>query len=545
MQKKSAVNSGKVLRYGVFLVATLAGCLPGCSASLDPPGAILRVGNGAEVQNLDPHLVSGVTEHRVLTALFEGLADMDPATLQPVPGVAASWDISEDKLVYVFHLREDARWSNGDPVTAHDFVYSWRRMLSPALAAEYAYLLYCLKNAKAYNEGRITDFSEVGVKATDDHTLVVTLEHPTPYFLGMQTHYAWFPVHRATIERFGRMDERDTPWTRAGNHVGNGPFKLEAWWPNEMIRVMKNDHYWNASTIRLDGIQFYPIDNQQTEERSFRAGELHLTSDIPISKVGVYQRRRPEMINLHPYCGVYFYRMNVSRPPFTDARVRRAFSLAIDRQELTRNVLKGGEQPAFHYTPPNTAGYTTEHRIAFDPEAARALLAEAGYPNGAGLPVVEILYNTSENHKRIAEAIQRMWKRHLNADVRLINQDWKVYLVSMNMLDYSVARSAWIADVLDPVNFLECFLSDGGNNRTGWSSPAFDALINQAYHEADTARRERLLQEAERILLDEAPIAPIYFYTWKFLKSPQLKGVQPNPLGYFRWADMWLEENAL
>ncbi|HPO17500.1 MAG TPA: peptide ABC transporter substrate-binding protein, partial [Candidatus Hydrogenedentes bacterium] len=238
---------------------------------------MLKVNVGTEVQNLDPHLVSGVPEQRVLNALFEGLADLDPQTLQPIPAVAESWTISEDKLVYTFTLRRNARWSNGDPFTANDFVYSWKRMLSPGLAAEYAYLLYCLKNGKLFNEGKITDFAQVGVKALDDYTLQVTLEHPTPYFLAMQVHEAWFPVHQATIERFGKMDDRDTQWTRAGNFVGNGPFKLAEWWPNEVIRTVRSDSYWNKESVPLDGIEFYPIDNLQTEERSFRAGELHIT----------------------------------------------------------------------------------------------------------------------------------------------------------------------------------------------------------------------------------------------------------------------------
>ena len=527
-----------------FALAAAAVLCCGCSGRDPARQSILKVGNGAEVQNMDPHLVSGVTEHRVLSSLFEGLANMDAATMAPVPGAAESWTISDDKRVYTFVLRHDGRWSNGEPVTARDFVYSWRRMLSPGLAAEYAYLLHCLKNGKAFNEGKITDFNEVGVKALDDYTLEVTLENPTPYFLGMQIHYAWFPVHRAAIEKFGKMDERDTAWTRPGNFVCNGPFGLAEWWPNEVLRVTRNPFYWNAAAVRLDGIEYYPIDNLQTEERSFRAGELQITSDIPLSKVEVYRRKHPELLNTHPYCGVYFYRMNVTRPPFTDKRVRQAFSLALDREQLVHAVLKGGEPAAYSLTPPNTGGYSSAAKVSFDVERARSLLAEAGYPDGKGLPPVEILYNTSENHKRIAEAIQRMWRQTLNADVRLMNQDWKVYLSSLNTLDFHMARSSWIADVLDPVNFLECFLTNGGNNRTGWSSPDFDRLIGQAYAEADESARVRLLQEAEAILLEESPIIPIYFYVWKFLKAPELKGLTPNPLGYFRWTDLYLEEKT-
>lgn len=539
------MGGGKGIARSLFLgvFAVVAGiCAAGCSCGSDLySGNILRVGNGAEVQDLDPHMVSGVSEHRVLAALFEGLADLDVKTMQPIPAVAESWVISPDKLTYTFTLRPDARWSNGDPVTAHDFVYSWHRMLSPALAAEYAYMLQCLKNGKAFNEGKITDFSEVGVKALGDRVLEVRLEHPTPYFLSMQAHQAWYPVHRATIEKFGKMDQRDTPWTRPGSHVGNGPFLLTDWQPNEFIRVMKNPCYWNAAAVRLDGIEFYPIDNQQTEERLFRARMLDITSIVPLHKISVYRREHPGMIHIHPYLGVYFYRLNVTRAPFTDKRVRQAFAMALNRDQLAKNVLKGGELPADCFTPPDTAGYTCNTHVPYDAARARALLAEAGYPNGQGLPPVEILYNTTESHKTIAEAIQRMWKDALNVDVRLSNQDWKVYLASMNNLDYSVARSAWIADVLDPVNFLECFLADSGNNRTGWASPEYDRLIQAAYAEIDTAARFDLLQQAEKLLLEEAPIIPIYFYTWQYLQSPKVKGLTPNLLGYMRWSEIYLD----
>ena len=514
--------------------------LTGCGAGHEP--GVLRVGNGAEVQELDPHLVSGVTEHRVLTALFEGLCAIEPESNEPIPGVAASWDISEDGLTYTFHLREDAAWSNGDPITAEDFVYSWRRMLSPALASEYAYMLHCIENAEAYNLGELENFDEVGVRAVDAHTLEVQLNHPTPYFLSMQIHFAWFPVHQATVERFGAIDERGTGWTRAGNMVSNGPFQLAAWRPNEIIRVDPNPHYWNHEAVGLNGIAYYPIDNLQTEERSFRSGELHLTNDIPLQRIQVYQRDNPELLHIHPYLGVYYYRFNTTRPPFDDKRVRQAFTMTIDREILTRNVLQGDEDPAYFYTPPNTAGYTSESRVEYNPERARELLAEAGYPNGQDLPTVEILYNTHEAHKTIAEAIQRMWREKLNADVRLINQDWRVYLATMSSLDYDIARSAWIGDVEDPINFLECFLSGGGNNRTGYASPDFDAAVQNAYAATDPEARMAYLQEAEAILLDDVPIAPIYFYTRKFLMDPAVQGYTYSHMGYIRWQDLSLAE---
>lgn len=514
--------------------------LLGCSFGPAPEPGVLRVGNGAEPQELDPHVVSGVTEHRILSALFEGLVSLDPKTLQPIPGVAESWSVSDDDLTYTFSLREDARWSNGELLTAADFVFSWNRILSPRLGSEYAYLLYCLKNARRYHEGALADFSQVGVRALDARTLRVDLEHPTPYFLSMQNHFAWYPVHRESIARYGPANERGTPWTRPGRLTGNGPFLLADWRPNEVVQVRRNPHYWNSAQVALSGVDFFPIDNQQTEERSFRSGLLHLTSTIPLHRVDAYRRERPEVLNLHPYFGSYFYRINVTREPFDDPRVRRALAMALDREELARNVLKGGETAATRYVPPGIAGYAPDFGVVFDPERARALLAEAGFPDGRGMRPVEILYNTSEAHRIIAEAVQRMWREHLGVDVRLLNQDWKVYLVSMNNLDYDVARSAWIGDVADPINFLECFQTGVGNNRTGWSSPEFDSLIQKAYHERDAQSRHALLARAEAVLLEDGPVIPIYFYTWKFLKDPAVQNLIPNILGYIRWQDLRL-----
>ena len=510
----------------------------GCGS---PGERALRIGNGTEPQGLDPHMVTGVPEHRLESTLFEGLVDADPTDLHPIPAVAESWTVSDDATVYTFKLRADAAWSNGEPVTARDFVYAWRRMLTPSLGAEYAYMLYCLKNAKAYNEKRLDDFDRVGMKAVDDRTLEVTLEHPTPYFLSMQMHFSWYPVPQTTIEAFGRMDERNTKWTRPGNLVGNGAYVLKRWIPNNVIEVVKNERYWNAGKVRLRRILFYPIDNLLTEERNFRTGALHVTENVPFTKVAAYKRDRPDLIWMDPYLGTYFYRINVKRPPFTDVRVRRAFALAIDRESLTRNVLMGGQRPARSYTVPDMAGYTCTSGIDFNPDEARRLLAEAGYPEGRGLPPVELLYNTSENHKLIAEAIQQMWKKHLNVEVSMVNQDWKVYLASQKSMDFQIARAGWIGDYVDPNNFLECFLTDGGNNRTGWSSKTYDDLIAQAALTVNREARFDLFQQAERILLDEMPIIPIYYYTRVYLRSPVVQGWRSNLLGYISFKDLYLE----
>lgn len=539
------------MRFPIGLICSitaLAAIAAGCGGEVGAPGRngtgatdnILLVGNGAEPESLDPHISTGVPEHRLQLALFEGLVNLDPSDLSPVPGVAETWEVSDDGLVYTFHLRTDAKWSNGDPVTAHDFIYAWRRLLTPSLAAEYAYMLYCMKNAQAYNEETIDDFAQVGVKAPDAYTLEVTLEYPTPYFLSMQVHQTWFPVHRATIEKFGAIDERNTRWVRAGNFVGNGPFILTRWEPNNIIETRKSPTYWNADTVQLDGINFFPVSSEQTEERMFRSGELHMTQSVPLSKIPVYLKENPHLIRTDPYFGTYYYGFNVTRPPFDDVRVRRALALALDREAITTNVLKAKERPAPFLTPPGVNGYTSPARLDYDPEEARRLLAEAGYPKGEGFPKADILYNTSEAHRVIAVVIQQMWKTTLGIDVTLSNQDWKVYLDSTNNLEYDISRRAWIGDYVDPINFLELATTGNGNNRTGWGDPEFDALIAKARTVNNQDERNRLYGEAEAILIREVPIIPIYFYTDKLLIAPQVRGFQTNILGYRPWKRMSL-----
>ncbi|MCP4749603.1 MAG: peptide ABC transporter substrate-binding protein [Proteobacteria bacterium] len=493
---------------------------------------VLHIGNGTEPQDVDPHIVTGVPEHRIITALMEGLVTEDPKDLSPRPGMAVSWTASPDQKTYTFAIRRDAKWSNGDAFTAHDFVYSWNRLLSPGLGAEYAYQLFCVENAEKYSKGEIVDFKKVGVKALDDYTFEVRLANPTPYFLSLLTHYSTFPVNRKTIEKFGKIDTRGTKWTRPGNHVGNGPFILKKWELNKIMVVEKNPGYWNAAAVRLKEIHFHPIDNKQTEERMFRSGQIHLTNSVPSEKIDVYKEKNPHLLKITPYLGTYYYLINTSRNPFDDPRVRRALAMSIDRRMIVEKVSKGEQIPAHAYTPPGTQGYTPEASIPFDIEKARKLLAQAGYPDGKGFPVRELLYNTSEDHRKIAIAIQQMWKTALNLDISLINQEWKVYLSSRKTKNYDLGRAGWIGDYADPNTFLDMFVTNGGNNHTGWSNQTYDDLIAQAAQTIDREKRYRIFQKAEKILLDEAPIIPIYTYTNTFLISPDVKGWYPNILDH-------------
>ena len=503
---------------------------------------ILHYGNGSEPQGLDPHVVTGVPENHLIRALFEGLAVKNPYTLEPEPGVAESWDVSEDGRVVTFHLRADARWSNGDPITADQYVWSWQRALHPEMGNLYAYMLYPVKNAEAFATGKLADFSEVGVKALDPLTLEVTLTEPTPYFIQLMDHYSTFAVHPETILKHGKMTDRFTRWTRVENIVGNGPFVLTDWQLNRRIRMAKSETYWDRDRVRLNGVVFYPTENLVSEERMFRAGALHYTQSLPLDKIPVYQAMDDSPYVQAPYLGTYFYLVNTERPPLDDVRVRRALSMAVDRATLADTVMQGSVVPAYSITPPGTLGYEPPQVFDYDPEAARRLLAEAGYPDGEGWPGVELIYNTQEAHRKIAVAVQQMWKDELNIEVTIANQEWKVYLDSVSTMNFDIARRGWIGDYVDPNNFLDLYLSAGGNNNTGFNSPVYDDLIlNKAPQAKSREARYRIFREAERMLMEQMPIIPIYTYTSRHLIHPSVKGMPANLMDSLNLRYVWLD----
>ena len=459
-----------------------------------------------------------------------------------LPGLADRWEHNEDYSVWKFHLRDNARWSNGDLVRAQDFIFSYKRILTATLGAPYIDALYILKGAKDYAAGKITDFNQVGVKALDDRNLQFELIGPTPYFLSAILHPAWFPVHPATILKFGRVDERDTKWTRPGNYVGTGLFLLQTWKENDVIQVVRNPLYWDAANVKLNGINFYAIENIDTQERAFRAGQLHKVLQTPLDKVPYYRREHPELIRIDPYEGVYFYRINVKRKPFDNPKVRLALNLAVDRESIVENITRAKQKSATGYTPPGMGDYQPLDVIHYDPERARQLLAEAGYPNGRGFPKFNILINTSEAHRTVAEAIQQMWKQELNIDVGIENQEWKVFMDSMNSLNYDVARYGWIGDFMDPVTFLSMWRTGDGNNATGWSNPAYDQLLDEAAHTADPQKRFAILHQAEQLWLSEPAGVIIYWYTRFYLQQPSVKNWNPLVLDNHNYKFIDLEE---
>ena len=502
---------------------------------------VLHLGNGSEPRDLDPHIVVSYNDFNIVVALFEGLTGIDEVTSQPIPAVAERWETSSDGLVWRFHLRDGARWSNGDPLTAQDFVFGIHRALSPGLASEYAYVLFPIRNAQAFNAGQLVDFSQVGVRAPDKRTLEITLAQPTPYLAAAATLPAWFPAHQASIEKLGRFDDRAVPWTRPEHMVCNGAFLLKEWSPGNRVVVDRNPGYWDARRVRLNRIVFYPIENASTQEAAFRSGQLHVTSDVPLSRIAFYRRNQPEILRIDPFLDTAFLRFNTGRKPFTDSRVRQALARAFDRAALVREVALGGQQPAHCLTPPGIPGYTPRAVIPDDFAVARRLLAEAGYPGGRGFPPVEIQFATLELNQRLLEAVQQMWRRELGIAVSLANKEQRVWLSDERLRNYDLSYAHWIGDYVDPSTYLELFTTDSGNNSTGWSSREYDRLIAAASSALDSAKRSELYQQSEALLLNEAPIAPIFFGTRVFLCHPAVRNWRPALLGLHQYKDVYLE----
>lgn len=516
---------GLALVIGIFS----AGCDRERKVDLATKEKILLLGNGGEPKALDPHLVSAVGDSNILRAIFEGLVAYHPEddTLNE-PGVAERWEPNEDFSEWRFFLREDARWSNGDPVTAHDFVYSYNRILHPNFAAPYSSMLYFLKNAEEFNTGKIEDFAEVGVKAVSDFELVCTLKSPTPFFPDVVKHTTWLPVHGPTLEKYGSMTDTFTDWQKPGNHVSNGAFKLTDWRINAYIKVRRNPHYWDAETVKLNGLNFYPIDNTFTEEKAFRGGLLHYTYIIPTNLIPRYTAKKDPNLRTETYAGSYFYRCNTLEGPTRNVDFRRALAYSINQETIVKYVTQGGQQPAYGFTPPSEAGYDPPDVIHYNPDKAKEFLKKAGYESGADVPEFTIILNTSDAHKSIAVAIQDMWKKVLGIEkVKIENQEWKVYQQTVIDMKYDVARAGWIGDYVDPTTFLGIWRGGDSNNNTGWANADYDRLLDESSLLSDTQARYAKLAEAESILLDELPVLPIYWYTRVYLLHKDVKNWKP------------------
>ncbi|MEC5127531.1 peptide ABC transporter substrate-binding protein [Verrucomicrobiales bacterium BCK34] len=518
-----------LLGVGIFALLLSSGCKRESKVDQATREKILLLGNGAEPKALDPHLVSSTGDSNILRAMFEGLVTNHPSddTIHE-PGVAERWESNEDFSEWRFFLRKNAKWSNGDPVTAHDFVYSYNRILHPEMAGPYSSMLYFLKNGEKFNQGKITDFAEVGVKAVNDFELVCTLESPTPFFPDVVKHTTWLPVHQPTIEKYGAMTDTFTDWQKPGNSVSNGAFELTDWRINAYVKVRRNPHYWDAENVKPNGINFYPIDNAFTEEKAFRNGLLHASYILPANLIPLYREREDPALRMEPYNGVYFYRCNTNQPPTDNADFRRALAYAINRETIVNFITKGNQQPAFGFTPPTKGGYVPPDVVSYDPEKARAFLKKAGYESGADVPEFTVIFNTSDDHKSIAVSIQDMWKKNLGIEnVKIENQEWKVYMATVDEMRYDVSRLAWIGDYVDPTTFLGMWRTGDSNNRTGWGNPDFDRLYKESFFISEPKERYATLQKAESILLEELPILPVYWYTRVYLLHPDVENWNP------------------
>ncbi len=692
----------RLRRIGLIgLIVLSLGALSWAVNRTQLPPADFTFSNLGEIKTVDPALVTGQAEGRVVWAIFEGLTAWNPRTLEPEPAVAHAWQMSEDQLTYTFFLRPEAKWSDGSPLGAEDFVWSFRRFLHPETAAEYAPELWYIVGAKKFTSGKVDvgdpveielpekpagapafacgkilrgrlvaietadgnrgnprgnpaddhlgtsasaesiaiaagnrshgngtrtsgesgqssdasaeggqssagssasnaegapgssgaeaaasapssggedsqgrhppiyrvqidgreyrfqkgavspgtrdyrwllyDFAEVGVRAIDRYTLQITLRHPVPYFLNLMGFYPMSPVPRHCIEKHGYP-----AWTKPENIVTNGPFVLQWRRIRDRIRLVKNPYYWDKENVRLEVVDVLAVESYATNLNLYLTGQVDWIPAVPAEVIGELRARPEKDFHTYPLLATYYYLLNTSRPPLDDPRVRRALSMAIDRQEIVEKVTRGGQQPLYSMVPGTISewiDYRPQSGPSFNPEEARRLLAEAGYPGGRQFPPIDILYNTSQAHQAIAELIQAHWQRHLGIPVGLRNQEWAAYLNSRRQGDFYVARAGWVADYVDPITFLDLFSGDSPLNNTRWNHPKYNQLLEMAREEPDRGRRFRVLEEAERLLMQELPAIPLYGYVSQNLVQPYVKGFYPNLQDYHPLKAIWIDRS--
>lgn len=504
---------------------------------------------GTEPKTLDPQLNTAVDGSIVVSNLFEGLYAESPDG-KPVPAVAESAEISEDGTKYIFKLRPDAKWSDGKPVTAKDFVYAWKRGLTPDTAMEYAYQLYYLKNGEKFYNGEVTE-DKVGVKALDDHTLEVELEAGTPYFLSLMSFPAYFPLREDIVKE-------NSNWTLdPKTYISNGPFKLSEINPKENLVLVPNENYWDRKNVKLDELRFDMIVDDKTYLNAFKAGEVDVIDSPPLSEIESLLKSNEAKV--YPYLGTYFYAINVSGNNaqnkeevakfLGNAKVRRALALAIDKQLIVDKVTKGGQSPAKSFVPNGvvaTDGAEFSKESTYLPSnadvaLAQTLLAEAGYTNKEDIPKITFTYNTSDAHAMVAQAVQDMWKKNLGVEMELKNEEWAVFQTTRTSKNYDIARHGWIADYNDPMTFLDMWVTGGGNNDAGYSNAEYDKYIKEAQMESDPAKRTELLHKAETILMNDMPVIPIYYYTSVVASNPKVKGWVRSPLGGYFYKNAYVE----
>ncbi len=580
--------------------------------------------NETEVATVDPALATGQPEGRVISSIFEGLARQRAKDTRAEPGVAEKWEISPDGRTYTFHLRNNAFWSNGEPVTARDFHYSIRRLLDPYTFSRYSYQGWYIVNAKRYNlagsgispgdrvevelnpapnlpntvRGKLLlgklvridaptsskektassrdsvyvvdidghehrfqaagpddpvqsgaercrqvllDFRDVGVKVIDDHTLEIRLTNPTPYFLDLLAFYPFATVNQGCLEKYGSPD-----WTRPENIVTNGAFRMVARRIRDRVRLVRSDNYWDREHVRLNIVDAMSVDNRTTALNLYMTGMVDWVTVPPAEVLRELLKVKPPRNDLNPapQLTTYFFLLNTTRPPLNDKRVRQALSMALDREEITRVATGAGEIPALSLVPPSVPGYHQQRSQPFNPDAARKLLAEAGYPEGQGFPKIEILYNTDQAHQAIAELVRKQWQHQLGISASLRNEEWGSYQDSIQQLKFVVARRAWVGDYLDPNTFADMYVTGGENNNTGFSKAEYDKIIADAAKEPDQLKRMQILESAERMLMDEMPIIPLYFYVSRNMVRPWVRGFYNNLQDTHPIQAIWIDRNV-
>ena len=527
----SLCNARRIFRraFFVFCLGIIAAGL-GCGRQ-EPP-ADLTIINNVEPESLDPAIIVAQADMRVVSGLFEGLTRLEPVGSRAVPGLASSWDISPDGKVYTFHLRTNLVWSTGEPIRADDVVYSWRRALDPKLASDYAGQLYYLKNGKEYNTGVITNPALVGVSAPNPFTVRAELKAPTAFFLDLCAFPTLAVVPRQTIEKYGDH------WLRANPLPTDGAYTLAAWRLNDKIRLVKNTNYWDAANTQSGIIDILPVGSANTALNLYERGQVDIVWDkelIPSELVDILLKR-PDF-HTFDYLGTYFVRFNVTRKPFDDVRVREALALSVDKERIVQRITRAGERVTSHLVPPGTANYESPEGLGYDPERARKLLAEAGYPGGKGFPRFEYLFNAaagggSKVHENIAIELQQMWHDQLGIDMELRQVEAKVFWGTQQRLEYDLSKSSWIGDYDDANTYLGMFVTGDGNNETGWSTAQYDKLMAEANQQTDLKKREKMLQDAETILLKEGvPIIPLYIYKGiNYFDTNKVEGIWENVL---------------
>jgi oligopeptide transport system substrate-binding protein len=492
---------------------------------------VFRMILGSEPPSLDPGLAQDNNSSTVLRPIYDGLTTKDEKG--EVKGAAAEkWEVSKDGLKYTFNLRQDAKWSNGDPVKASDFVFAWTRALDPAFAAPYAYQLYYIKNAEEYNTKKITDASLLGVKAKDDYTLEVELKAPTPYFESLVSFYTYFPLNEKHVKANPKFA------AEASSMVTNGAFLIKEWKHNDSVTLVKNDNYHAAKDIKLASVTMRILNDANTQLQMYNSDEIDWVGrpvgEIPVDKLPSLKADKNFGLQVKGIASTYYYEFNTKQAPFDNAKIRKAFAMAIDRKAIVDKVTLGDQIPAFGFVPPGIKGEKKEFREEVKDSAyfkedlteAKKLLADGLKEKGLDkLPVVTLIYNTSEGHKKIAEAVVDMWKKNLSVEVKLENQEFGVYIKNRQSGNFQVARAGWGADYNDPMTYIDLLMTGGGNNNSKYSNAEYDNLVKEALTSQDEKKRMEAMAKAEKIMINEMPIVPVYYYTGIWAQKPYVKNV--------------------